>query len=1202
MSGARAWTGGAPPRLTVHGRWGADPGFALQGASERGLYLRRQPGCTTTYAEGEAVWLNWSDGEGRPLLQVLARIRQVDDSGLRLQFEPGQAQGLIEQVLALVPRRSLLDAAPDPAEQALTRIIDSIRSDFVGVWRALLESGVRGLPEDSAQTALRSAGLDPALAAQRLASAREELEADLRRRLTQSWRPTTGTPVARAAPKLADERAMQAWLTARELARTQESLCAPAWRPLRVTLQALQQMREDLHVDALAPAAVVDAMAQVLAGSGLEAVLQDQVLRAAADLRHFDLPAAYLRLGQALRRSGLQVPAIMPADPPRAGSAAATGPAARASSHPIDVRVAAPSPVPAQAWSALRRIDTPAAAGVDDRLLPGGGMIADGMLLRAAGELLGGQPPGAAAEFRERLQARARRLSGNAQAPLERRQYQALDLVARIHEALAADPLLPPGFRERCQPLLQPILALELRGEGLAELSAPLRRLLGLIEFGSVLCAGREDAAARRIAGALEEELATLARSTPWTAERIEQSCDRLDKLLQRQRAAAQAAEKRVIDACEGQQRVADTRRELRAELAGIFGGRELPQALLLLVERRLATNLLPLLLRGGVGSGAWQDWMARLRALLDDLKGAATGRTPVDPQSHLMWLRESCAGPPDEQMLARCLIHLEAALQGKRVPWVGYPDQLPQVVAEQPPEAAAGALRVGDWLSWQPPGRDPQLLKVAWRAPDGSRTVLVNRLGQKVEEAETQVPQALAGGSARIVEAGDADLAERAWRRMLISRHDELAEQATRDVLTGLPDRRELERHLQAWLLAPQRGPLLLLWLGIDHLRLVNQHHGMGTGDQLLCALAQVLRRYVDAGAAGSGYAARAAGDEFVVALHGPPEVTARRALALFDQANALEAEVDGRRLKLSLSMGMADADVACASVAQLLADAERACDAAKESGRGRWYRHQAGDARLSQMREIAHWVQRLDESLATHGLLLYGQRALALHPEQPDYVEVLLRMRGADGSIVAPADFIVAAERYGQIAAVDRFVLRELTRVLQRLSPSGGARIAFNVSARNIVDPAFVEEIVETLRQQPLPLSQLCVELTETAAIGQLDAASVGMQKLAAAGLAMVLDDFGSGWSSYQYLRQLPFDVVKVDGAFIRDIARAEQDRAMARSINEIAHLLGKRTVAEHVEDEATLEQVRAIGFDYAQGFHLGKPEPLEELLRVS
>ncbi|MBK9657226.1 MAG: DUF1631 family protein [Rhodanobacteraceae bacterium] len=828
-----------------------------------------------------------------------------------------------------------------------------------------------------------------------------------------------------------------------------------------------------------------------------------------------------------LRRAGIQSASAAPRSAAKAPSSPAPGdvpPAVSSAAAALrNPEVRAPSvgfaaPDPDTAWSALRRIGAPAAAGVNPDLPSGGGAVADTLLLRAAGELLGARTAVSPADFRARLQQRARQLAGDAGAPLERRQHDAVDLVARIHEALDEDPLLPAGFRERCRPLLRSILASELHGEGLGESGAPLRKLLSLVEFGSALFASRQDPMTAKVRSAVDEELATLTQTQPWTKAQLEATCERLEGLLQRQRAASQASEKRVVDACEGQQRIADARAHVQSELAAVFGGRQLPQGLVEVLARQLSSTMLPILLRAGPDAPEWQEVLGRLHALQAALQRAAGGHPGNDSAHHLEWLHQTCAGSSDAAALERCLDGIEAALKGRPVSWPAQDgSDTPAPAATGTPAGAEGklaTLQVGDWLSLESPGEDPRLLKLAWRAADQSRFTLVNRLGQKTEEIDAASLQAMLGaGRARVVEQGDADLAERV-----------------------------------------------------------------------------------------SGIVARAAGDEFVLVLHGLTAAESeRRAVALFDQANALELNFDGKHLRLSLSMGMVPVDAASTSVSRLLADAERACDAAKESGRGRWYRFQSDDALLSQMRESANWVRRLDESLQSRGLLLYGQRAVWLGSDgaaQPDYIEVLLRMQTADG-VAAPGDFIIAAERYGQIAAVDRYVLQELTRVLQRVGTVGNARIAFNISARNIIDAAFVDEIIETLRQQPVPLEQLCVELTETSAIQQIEEAGSGMRKLAQAGLSMVLDDFGSGWSSYQYLRRLPFAMVKVDGAFIRDITRSVEDRALASSINEIAHLLGKRTVAEHVEDQETLDEVRAIGFDYAQGYLLGKPVPLSELL---
>ncbi len=1224
IGGPPGVTGPLPPpasepalQLAVHGRYGADAGFALEGASERGVFLRRLPGSANVYVEDEAAWLCWNDEANNNRLQVLARVSHADHSGLRLRFEPGQAPGLIAQVQALVPRRSLADGhGPTPADRAVALIVDCIRSYFVDAIRNLVDLLLADIEARTVDAAPDAHGPTPREAAKQLEAQRGVLENEFRRRMTLAWRTPAGDAAgtANSGLQLLPDGEMRAWLVGREMARALARECEPVWRPLRAQLDFLLRDREGASADALAVTAVIDALSQSLHAAGVAASIHGLLLQAVGQRRGFDLAALYELLARALQRARILPEQLAthrmdhPGAPPAQPATATSAPAQAPPAAPGHASAAPPlrSPDPTSAWSTLRRIGAPAASGVDDQLLVGGGAVADSVLLRAAGELLGGSSEAHAGAFRGRLQQRARQLSGDAGAPLERRQHEAVDLVARIHEALDEDPLVPAGLRERCRPLLRPILASELQGEGIGEAGAPLRRLLSLVEFGSALFASRQDPATNRLRAMLDEELSALAQAQPWTTSLLDGACERVEQLLQRHRAASQAGEKRVVESCEGQQRIADARAQVQQELASLFVGRGLAQPLRELLARRVAPVMLPILLRAGHEAAEWKQIIGRIERLHADLGRAAGGEAIADPARHLAWLQQICAGVPDEPELAGTLAAIEGALSGAQVPWVSF--QSGEVAATATVAAGLGmlpqlaALQVGDWLSLDTPGQEPRLVKLAWCAADRSRFVFVNRLGQKADEIDALGLRArLAEGSARRVEQGDSDLAERAWRRMLIGRHDDLALQATRDSLTGLLDRREMERLLQAWLVAPERTPLLLLWLGVDHLRLVNQTHGMAAGDHLLCEVAATLQRYLDAGQPATGFAARAAGDEFVVILAGlAPDEAQRRAIALFDQVNALEVAFDDAQMRVSLSMGMVSADVASLSIGAMLADAERACDAAKQSGRGRWYRHQSDDTLLSHLRESANWVRRLDASLQSRGLVLFGQRAVWLGSDaerQVDYIEVLLRMQSDDG-VVAPGDFILAAERYGQIAAVDRYVLQALTRALQRVPPDCDALIAFNISARNIVDLAFVDEIIETLRQQPLPLTRLCVELTETAAIQQIDEAGAGMRRLSEAGLSMVLDDFGSGWSSYQYLRRLPFDVVKVDGAFIRDITRASEDRALASSINEIAHLLGKRTVAEHVEDQATLDAVRAIGFDYAQGYLLGKPMPLLEL----
>lgn len=1193
-------------RLTVHGRYGADPGFVLDSGSVLGVYLARLPGTSNNYAENEAVWLCWTDADNRMVLQVPARVRHADVSGVRVQFEAGHA-AQVEQVLALVPRKALADGAgARPAERAITLIIDAIRSDFVGACRTLIEALAHALDTADGDTDGTTIGaqLTRREAAQQLRTQKVVVEQEFRRRLTHAWRQpvaaaATASAHSAAPPALINDGEMRAWLAGRLASRKLERSCQASWKPLRQFVQPLLLGRTGIHVEALSVTAVIDALAQSLNAAELDPGLQDLALQRASEPPGLDIPLRYRRLLQALQRAGVRTDATDGAPAPTPDSAAPS-PATNMRRAP------APPLQPALAWTTLRQMSLPLAEGVDPNLLAGGGPIADSMLLRAAADVLGTPGPTTATELRARLLQRARRLAGNPRAALEQRQHAAIDLIARMHAELDRDPLLPNGFRERCRPLLRPILAMELQGDALAQASASARQLLGLIEFASELVSSRTDPVTQRLRASVDAEVDALARAPSWSAAELAAVCERLEPLLQRPRAASLASEKRVVETCEGQQRMTDARAQLQRELARLFAGQPLPQALLVVIERRLSATLLPVLLRAGLEGGEWQVAFGRLKLLHDALRQAASGHPCTDVQRHLGWLRDACGGPSDERVLERCLAHIEAALGGAAVPLTTFAAAEPQAAAPvaptngaNPPGALA-SLKVGDWLTQSTPGAQPRALRLAWRAPDGGRFVFVNRLGQKIDEIDAAVLQReLAEGSARVAGRVGSDFAARAWRHMLIGRHRDLIDQATLDAVTGLLNPRELERRLHAWLVAPERAPLLLLWFEVAQFDAVSRTHGGAAGDQLLVEFAELLSRHLAPGP-GVRYAARIDVDQFVAVLQDVPLAQAERlAHACFDRACALELTFDDSELRLLPTMGMVAADAATASIERLLADARRACATAGSSGPGRWHRHQSDSSVLERMRDAANWVRRVDEALPAGGLVLYGQRAQGLAANrQAEYIEVLLRMRTVDG-MIAPGESAVAVERYGQIAAMDRHIVQELASALTRAQPHRNLRIAFNVSACNLIDGEYVDEVIETLRRQPVPLRQLCIEVSESALLAQIDGARDGLQRLADAGFSLVLDNAGSGAAALGQLSGLPFDLIKVGGAYLRDITRSAADRALVRSINEIAHLHGKRTLAEHVEEQAALDELRALGFDYAQGYLMGQPVPLAELL---
>lgn len=1217
----------SPVRIEIDAADARDTGVELAGAGGRGLYLRRVGGEALPYQNDQRLLLRCVDTSGSVLLETYARVRHADPTGIRLILEGPAAEDLAIRISAWLPSTSP-GPRGDPAAEVATPLPARMRAlvatliatDIPEVCLRLLDRTRDGLPAAVDSGALELGWTTRRGALQQIEAARGAVPGEVARRLARAWQNEPNRPLRPTKLELVADRDMELWLEARETGRRLERRVDEAWRTLESLLQTVTASGGG-HPDSLGPTAIAEALVRSLDQNGMEAMLQRHVLGIAASGQTLGLDALFDRWTQALRRAGVKA-----AETPTSGAAPSREPAREAAAavasedQPGEVPRAADSlprevpldfhsaeltlaKTPAEAWSTLRQLSarhvTP--EGTEPSAVAAASAPADTLLLDAMDAWNAASP-----DAESTLLDHVRVLAGGWSAPLSSRQDAAVELVSQLRDVVDEDPLLTAEFKARCRGLMRPLLATELTEAGLAEASAPLRELLSLLEFGSALCEERNDPRTEVVRAAMDAEVARLAACPRLERGELEAACGRLRAQLERQRRASRASEERVIEACAGQQRLHAARARVSQEIERIFAGSEQPLALIELVPVRLAPALIPVLLREGPEGSAWRRQVEALASLDEALHRAAAGQVVDDWHTRFEWLRTTCEGPSEEPRVRAWLGEIEQALRGQRVPCAPFHRSPVEAAndAERPPPALARAieaLTAGDWVHLEDASGQRRLAKLAWRAPDASRFVFVNRLGHKLaEHSGAELAATLGSGKLRVLDQGDADLAGRVWRRMLIGQHDRLAVRATRDPLTELPDRRELERRLGAWIGAIERSPLAVLWIGVDHLKIINQAHGLAAGDRILKAIGTMLNR--ELGGHDEAFVARVAGDEFVVCLFGNlHRQAASRAERLLSATEEIPLEVDGRRLRISASIGVVAADPASMSIERLLADAERACDAAKESGRDRYYEFNAGDERLNQMREAANWVGRVEESLQQRRLVLYGQKALALKDGRErdlDYIEVLLRMRTPEG-IASPGEFIVAAERYGQIAAIDRFVLQEVTHALSSLGEGFAARLAFNVSARNIVDPAFVEEIIASLSRQPVPLPRICIELTETAAIREIEAAGASMRRLADAGLTLVLDDFGSGWSSYQYLRRLPFDMVKVDGAFIRDIAHAEQDRALARSINEIAHVLGKRTVAEHVEDEATLEQVRAIGFDHAQGYLIDRPRPLVELL---
>jgi diguanylate cyclase (GGDEF)-like protein len=416
---------------------------------------------------------------------------------------------------------------------------------------------------------------------------------------------------------------------------------------------------------------------------------------------------------------------------------------------------------------------------------------------------------------------------------------------------------------------------------------------------------------------------------------------------------------------------------------------------------------------------------------------------------------------------------------------------------------------------------------------------------------------------------------------------------------LTGLVNRRELESRL-AQLVDSARShgrQHVLLYIDLDKFKTVNDSCGHAAGDELLRSLTSLMSAKIR----GSDTLARLGGDEFAALLQSCPlDQGLRIANSIREVVRDFRFAWEGKSFAVGASIGLVPIDGASGDMAAVLEAADACCYEAKNKGRDRVQVHRQRQQRAAGEPQM---ISRLTHAFEHGEFVLHQQHIQPLKGSvSSPHFEILVRMRGENGELVPPMAFIPAAERYNLLTAIDRLVITELLKVLALRQRIGFAAIApdaglysVNLSGASINDSSFPDFLRRELARYPVPPEMLCFEVTETTAISNLTKAAELMHELKSMGCRFALDDFGIGMSSFAYLKYLPVDFLKIDGTFVRDMAHDEMDRAIVEAINRIAHILGMQTVAEIVEDAVTLELLRALGVDYAQGYFIGHPEPL-------
>ena len=511
--------------------------------------------------------------------------------------------------------------------------------------------------------------------------------------------------------------------------------------------------------------------------------------------------------------------------------------------------------------------------------------------------------------------------------------------------------------------------------------------------------------------------------------------------------------------------------------------------------------------------------------------------------------------------------------------------------------------LTLGDWMLFGDNEDNPLRLRLAWISKHHDRYVFVNLRGLRERTlTHLELARLLADGTVIPLENADDPALDRAQYNMLQHLHRQLLHESSHDPLTGLLNRHSFDNELRNLLARNRQSSKsphhTLCYLKIGQFGLLNSSRGYEGGDRFLADLAAHMRaRFHE-----DTLLARLGGSKFGILFEGCPVGEANTMVREMMSGVKTDLAGGGREISPNFSAGLVALEEHD-NLTTLLQAAEASCKVAEGRGSNHIHLYREDDEEITRQLDTAYWLERVHEALDRNNLSVRCQPIVPITSDgygAPHHREVLLSVLDEDGRPVSPEPFILAAEHYDLMPGIDRWVVEHVFAWLRdnqdRLASVGS--LAINLSGRSLNDPGFRDFMLDICRNAEIPMEHVCFEVTETAGISSLSDTSDFILRLKESGCHFSLDDFGSGMSSYGYLKNLPVDYLKIDGSFVKEIDQNPNDYAVVKSICEIGHFMGKKIIAEYVESEAILNELRTIGVDYAQGFAVGRPCPLQEL----
>lgn len=813
--------------------------------------------------------------------------------------------------------------------------------------------------------------------------------------------------------------------------------------------------------------------------------------------------------------------------------------------------------------------------------------------------------------LRERVVDQVR---GAGNAALDEVQQETVDVVDQFFRSVVESPRLNDAVRQQMRHLEVPVLKVVLRDRTFFDdHSSPVRGVMNrMAQLG--IKGGRVNPVIQR---RLDEMVQRITREFEQDTEVFESVRGELDTLIERQNLVYRRNVERVSAAAEGAQKVAEAKKAVTEVLDQRLGGRQVPRPVVSLLNSGWRDLLSLTWIRQGPESQLWQDYLSVLDSLLAfaDNEGAS-----INLPELLRMIQDGLASISSNHLpSAQIRDELKSFLvkgPGAEVERVEVPrEDAPVQSSEDPAQssedkaterqqrslqrwsARAQRLSVGDWLRNQDNPSEPYYVRLVWIARAFSRFVFVNHQGMRVVELTLeQLAHQLKQGILVPDEHYERPLVDDSIDRMVKQVYDQLSWVSTHDELTGLLSRREFERVLEQHLMRPDEQALSLVKIDLRQFRLLNDTAGFKSGDDALARVAETLRQHV----APELPLARLDGNEFAFLF--PAEKCEAAVKAIIAGIESLELAYDDRRYQLSACAGIAPNEPALVTAERWLKAADAACKNAKRLGNGRVVTYAMDEKVQAQQEQIAARVAGLG-NFDEDQVLLRGQKLIPLHAEAAmgTQYEILISMYDDVGNLITAAEFVRMAERYNRMQAVDRWVVG---RMLDALRDSEYAArklggVCINLSGYSLNDASLLEFIYEKLSEKNAPIERLWFEITEAAAIHNLQEVADFMIEMKELGCRFCLGNFGSGPTSYEYMRTLPVDLIKLDGAFTRHIVNNEADRAMVRSMVDMAHYTKREVIASQVEDRATLDMLRSLGVDYAQGYVIEKPQLLNTIL---